>query len=300
MAVIGGFLVGYGAYVAAGPTTAVARELLPGVEYERFSPGSAVAHMVTIDLDNPCVAPAASQVAADGTAQALKTITWAEQESMAVAINGSFFYPYDQSRFWDVTPEEGEEVTVLGPTVFTAPDGDSGDSGDKGKGGDGISVSVSATQWDGHTLSIHVDGRASIADGVADGAVVAITGRDRLIEAAEIVAPESQPYPRTVVGVDETGTTMWWLVVDGKQPGYSAGLSLAEAAGILLERGAYDALELDGGGSSILVARAEARTEAQAGGEVERLSRPMQIRIPGRSRAVANHLGLRVPTGPGC
>lgn len=281
---IGGLLVCYGAYVAAGPTEPVAEQLLPGVSYERFVHETAVVHLVTIDLTNPCVVPAASRVAADGTAEAQKTITWAEREAMAVAINGSFFYPYEQSRFWDVKPEEGESVTVLGPTVFSEP------------GAAGVSMSVAEIAWAGQTLSITDNGHASIGATVASDAAVAITGRNRLLEDGQVVAPRADPYPRTVVGIDEAGTAMWWLVVDGKQPGYSDGLSLQPAATILQERGAHDAIELDGGGSSILVARTGDGSAAQ----VERLSRPMQIRIPGRSRTVANHLGLRVPTASDC
>ncbi len=282
--VIGGLLVCYGGYVAAGPSEPLTDELLSGVSYERFSYETAVVHLVTIDLSSPCVAPATSKVAADGTADALKTITWADNDNMAVAINGSFFFPYEQAQFWNVTPEEGEEVNVLGPTVSGLPVAAGG------------SVSIGAIDWDGHTLSITGSGYASIDRTVASNASLAITGRDRLIQQGRVVASPSEPYPRTVVGVDETGTTMWWLVADGKQPGYSDGLSLPSAGEILKERGAYDAVELDGGGSSILVARTGDGPDAQ----VERLSRPMQIRIPGRSRAVANHLGLRVPTAPGC
>lgn len=284
LAIIGGLLVCYGLYVAGGSADVRTEDLLPGVTYERFGYQDAVAHLVTIDLSNPCVSSAASSVDVDGTAEALKTITWAERESMAVAINGSFFYPYEQSKFWDVKPEEGERVTVLGPTL-------SGRSVATG----GL-VSESETDWDGQTLSITADGHASIGPTVADDASVAITGRGRLLQDGLVVALKSERYPRTVVGVDQTGMTMWWLVADGKQPGYSDGLSLEHAAELLQMRGAYDAVELDGGGSSILVARVGDDVDAR----VERLSRPMQIRIPGRSRAVANHLGLRTPSGGGC
>ncbi len=274
----GWVLVCYGAFVAAGPTGPIAKQLLPGVSYERFVHDAAVVHLVTVDLANPCVVPAASAVAADGTAAALKTVTWAEREAMAVAINGSFFFPYDQSRFWDVKPSEGEPVTVLGPSVSEG------------------SLSVADTEWRGHTLSIDSGGNASIGPGVATDAVVAVTGRHRLIEGGRVVAPPSDPYPRTVVGLDDGGRTMWWLVLDAVRGLHSNGLPLEQAAAILTERGANDAVEFDGGGSSILVARSGRGPDTQ----VERLSRPMQIRIPGRSRAVANHLGLRVPTAPGC
>jgi exopolysaccharide biosynthesis protein len=43
------------------------------------------------------------------------------------------------------------------------------------------------------------------------------------------------------------------VVVDGRQPNYSEGVSLVELAEILRHHGAYTALNLDGGGSSALV-----------------------------------------------
>jgi exopolysaccharide biosynthesis protein len=41
--------------------------------------------------------------------------------------------------------------------------------------------------------------------------------------------------------------------VDGRQPGVSVGMSLAELASLLLEFGASDAINLDGGGSTTMV-----------------------------------------------
>ena len=45
---------------------------------------------------------------------------------------------------------------------------------------------------------------------------------------------------------------MLLLVVDGRQPGYSTGMSLTALAELLLEFGAADAINLDGGGSSTM------------------------------------------------
>ena len=78
--------------------------------------------------------------------------------------------------------------------------------------------------------------------------------------------------------------------MDGKQPRYSDGMTLKETADLLLERGAHDAIELDGGGSASLAVR-------DAGGSSILLSRPSHTRIPGRQRPVANHLGVRFKSG---
>jgi exopolysaccharide biosynthesis protein len=45
------------------------------------------------------------------------------------------------------------------------------------------------------------------------------------------------------------------VVVDGRQPGYSRGVDLYELADMMKEFGCYEAMNLDGGGSSTMVIR---------------------------------------------
>jgi len=60
--------------------------------------------------------------------------------------------------------------------------------------------------------------------------------------------------PRTMAGV--TGRDHLLLVtVDGRQPGYSVGLSFPEESAVMASLGARDALNLDGGGSTTTVGR---------------------------------------------
>ncbi|MEY4065274.1 MAG: hypothetical protein RIR26_1482 [Pseudomonadota bacterium] len=59
-------------------------------------------------------------------------------------------------------------------------------------------------------------------------------------------------HPRTAVGLSEDRTTMWWVMVEGRQ-GSLTGLSLADTTRILKNLGATWALNLDGGGSSGLI-----------------------------------------------
>jgi exopolysaccharide biosynthesis protein len=46
---------------------------------------------------------------------------------------------------------------------------------------------------------------------------------------------------------------MIWLVVDGRQPGYSEGVSEHELARLMIDLECDQAINLDGGGSSILL-----------------------------------------------
>ena len=60
-------------------------------------------------------------------------------------------------------------------------------------------------------------------------------------------------HPRTAVGFDTDGNTLWFVVVDGRQGSYSDGMSLPELAGLFLSLGVEEALNLDGGGSSAML-----------------------------------------------
>ena len=60
--------------------------------------------------------------------------------------------------------------------------------------------------------------------------------------------------PRTVIGHKADGTVVFYTI-DGRQSGYSAGATLAQAATIMRDLGCTDALNLDGGGSTTFVLR---------------------------------------------
>lgn len=57
--------------------------------------------------------------------------------------------------------------------------------------------------------------------------------------------------PRTAIGQRKDGTVLF-LVIDGRQPGYSLGATLRDLQNILFEKGCYVAANLDGGSSSTL------------------------------------------------
>jgi len=75
------------------------------------------------------------------------------------------------------------------------------------------------------------------------------------------------------------------LVVDGRQPGYSEGVDRYELVEMLLSFGAYQGINMDGGGSSTLVIRG-------VDGLPRALNRPIDNNTPGQEREVANHLGV--------
>ncbi|GAA1994364.1 phosphodiester glycosidase family protein [Microbacterium pumilum] len=72
--------------------------------------------------------------------------------------------------------------------------------------------------------------------------------------------------PRTAVGVIDENHLVF-VVVDGRQTGYSAGVTLTELADIMIDLGATTAYNLDGGGSSTLYFNGEVVNQPSNGGE---------------------------------
>ncbi|MEI6286149.1 MAG: phosphodiester glycosidase family protein [Bacillota bacterium] len=82
---------------------------------------------------------------------------------------------------------------------------------------------------------------------------VAVSSIYRLIE----LFPSDIAYscaPRTAVGLTKDNHVIL-VVADGRQQGYSNGLYVDELAGYMLSLGCYQALNLDGGGSSTMVVK---------------------------------------------
>lgn len=78
----------------------------------------------------------------------------------------------------------------------------------------------------------------------------AVSGRQMLLNDGVAQSNDTHLEPRTAVGVTKSGKRLFILVGDGRREEYSNGLSYADMAHIFKSLGAYDALNLDGGGSS--------------------------------------------------
>nr|WP_246416150.1 phosphodiester glycosidase family protein [Nocardioides luti] len=83
---------------------------------------------------------------------------------------------------------------------------------------------------------------------------VAITGSTILVDEGVIqVTADRVQHPRTAVGIDRDTGEVLIVVVDGRSKA-SRGATLAELADLMIDLGADEALNLDGGGSSTMVA----------------------------------------------
>jgi exopolysaccharide biosynthesis protein len=97
---------------------------------------------------------------------------------------------------------------------------------------------------------------------------------------------DTKPGPRTAVALDRSGRRLIMILVDGRQAGYSEGVTAKELALLLQERGGYTAINLDGGGSTTLAVRDKS-------GAPNVLNSPINhFYFPNEERVVANHLAL--------
>ena len=60
---------------------------------------------------------------------------------------------------------------------------------------------------------------------------------------------------RSAVATDATGNNAYFVTVDGRQTGYSQGMTMVEFSNYLVSMGVYNAINLDGGGSTAMVTR---------------------------------------------
>ena len=123
---------------------------------------------------------------------------------------------------------------------------------------EGLAVSggrVRSPDQDGRP-SVWIDrsGRLRLGDG-PDGAPVleGMGGFQQIVrEGAVIASPGGAVHPRTAIGVGRDGSVMWLVVVDGRQEGYSEGMNVHELGRIMRELGCWHAVNMDGGGSTIM------------------------------------------------
>jgi hypothetical protein len=251
--------------------------LFEGVTYNRDvrpDPRPLVIHMVSIDLDTPglefLVTP--GDPSQEFALTARTTSQFLDEFELQVAVNGDFF-----SDFWtngpeDYFPHTGDPVNVTGVAVSRG-------------------TSYGLNRWDAIPMYLSFDNIISFREPVGE-VYNAVSGNTLIVENGVALSGYTEDFhllqhPRTAAALDEGERTLMLMVVDGRQEGYSEGVSIPELADIAIEYGAYTALNLDGGGSSTLVIEGE-------NGQPVVLNSPIDQNIPGRERVVANHLGVYV------
>ena len=118
-------------------------------------------------------------------------------------------------------------------------------------------------------------------DIVAAGPMIVSAGRVEVMVSLERMSPafSTDRSPRTAVGVLADGRALF-ATVDGRRPPLSVGMTLDELARLMVEFGAIEAMNLDGGGSTTMVVDGKmVNTPSDAAGE-----RPVSDAIVIRAR----------------
>lgn len=271
----------YGSYVLRRPTRAPeVRSLFKGIDYQRSvteSPRPLLFHVVTIDLTAPGIQFLASPqgMAADGKETTADTVpNFLRSHNLQLAINANFFYPMHVTHPLDYSPRVGDGVNIVGVAIS-----------------EGKQYSAPEDGWAALCILSTQDIRITQGD-CPEKTQQAIAGDIQFVEDGALYdeqlslvkGSELKRFPRTAIALSADNTKMWIVLVDGRQKGYSEGVTMTELGEFIIGLGADRAINLDGGGSSVLAAEID--------GEAKLLNAPIQARVPMYLRPVANHLGL--------
>lgn len=259
------------------PPEVTKQPLYQGITYTRIvqsDPVPQIIHIAEIDLttDGLSFLVTPSGTLADFDFKAQTTSQFLDAHDLQLAINADFFDPWKDYGLFNYYPHVGDGTNVRGLSASQ---------------GDITTVGYAPPRYY-VTLYISADNHASFS--APQGEIYnAVSGNMYLVRDGAMVSMRNEPYiqkrhPRTAVGLSQDGNTLYWVVVDGRQPNYSDGATMPELAQMLVDAGAYTAINLDGGGSSTIVMDAD--------GKPDILNSPIQSRIPARERPIANHLGV--------
>jgi len=255
---------------AAATTQPAVREVVwtpafKGVELTQLTltqPRPMQIHAARIDLNDAGVHFLATPPVADQPTpvRSLKTSSFLQKYKCQLAINTS---PYDK-----VFDEEDQPQKIVG---LAASEG-----------------KVYGTEQAGFSaVLITKDNRVHIGMPPFDMTLAynAAGGFGMVLNQGKNVGDNNDLHPRTAVGVSKDGRYLYFLVIDGRQPLYSEGATTAEVGTWLEHLGAWDGLNMDGGGSTAMVIEGP-------DGKPQVLNRPIHKNIPGNERPNANHMGV--------
>ena len=233
--------------------------------------------LATVDLTDPTVEIVVTAAGTGGNeADLLRTDSWRTSVGAKLAINANYFgtLPGNHADIIGLSVSNG---TVISPIRQFGSNPDPAITFTQSRVANIGYIDSTTGVWDalagvGPSTTDTDPGTMLVSDGVNTGATARIDPNGR--------------NPRTAVGINQAGTRLYMVVIDGRQSGWSAGMTLPELADLLIRKGCYRAINLDGGGSSSFVHLTDAG--------------PVQTNRPsdGTFRAVANHLGIKInPAG---
>lgn len=107
--------------------------------------------------------------------------------------------------------------------------------------------------------ALKVGDKVDVAIGPDQKVDLGVQGSDQILKNGEVMAMNDDSlvktaHPRTAIGVSKDGSKVFAVVLDGRSAD-SRGMTLPELGQLFKDLGAYNAVNLDGGGSSAMIAR---------------------------------------------
>lgn len=236
-------LYGWGCFSRPSQTD-LEEKLFKGIVYKRkfgLTARPVIAHIVTINLSVPGVKVLVTppQAIGENNTLAQSTSQFLQKFKLQLAVNANYFHPFREKTPWDYYPHTGDVTYSIGQAISN-----------------GKHYSKADAKWG--VLCISQNNRAQILDtgDCPKNTLQGVAGKDVFIKNSKPVKLDSEPdkpYPRVAVAINKQGNILWLIAIDGKQPLYSEGATIAELTEIVRDLGAYTALNLDGGGSTTLV-----------------------------------------------
>lgn len=273
LALLGFGAAGWYAYDQGRPLPLPWREhVFRGVDYERkvqWSPRPMVIHVIKVDTRSAGLRFLVTPPDAPGSDTPLRARTTSEflrESGVQVAINGDGFSPWWSRSPADYYPHAGDPVQPRGNAVS------------RGK-----------EYWSStaNVPTLYISRRNAVSFDAPAKPYNAISGEFMLLSGGAPVQglDNVAVHPRTAIGYSRNGRYVYLVVVDGRQPFYSEGITLLELSRLMISLGVQYAMNLDGGGSSTMVVQGQ-------NGQPRLLNSPIDSYIPGRERPVGNHLGI--------
>ncbi len=171
----------------------------------------------------------------------------------------------------DVTPSPSNQIIGQTMTGTVSQITRFGEGGNAAIPSNGFVISAHGQEWSEKLKNVQigdmVDLRLSLGDVWQDAQYVIGTG-PQLVKNGQvsISMDESDDFaksrhPRTAVATNQAGDQVYLITVDGRQSGFSNGATLREFANHLISMGAYNAINLDGGGSTAMAVRELGNTQ---------------------------------------
>lgn len=118
----------------------------------------------------------------------------------------------------------------------------------------GSSVLVARGSATSALASLAVGDKASVTVKANASVDLAVGGSQRLLANGQRTTDDEVTAARTAIGISKDGSRLWVVSLDGRQ-GDSHGMTIQELAAFMDDLGAWNAVNLDGGGSTDMVAR---------------------------------------------